>query len=918
MNRRWLMNCKKLSVSIVMLIGGIRLSAWGGVVATDFIDDSNSNTNQWSLSETVVDGSGRKFSNDGEFIASPIYCGAVVSITVSAKNVGFKTAGDRSALKIEAQAPGAELWTEIHQLVFANGSATNETISLSRSDNYRQFRLTFVKGTGTMRVSAFNVTWRADGEVAAPFSLKCSDVTSDSFYATWAVDEPVECFLFDCWKESMTQWTGTRKWGEDFTACVNAAKSQKKFTDEMFAEYGLSGWGGDLVYLPAGCNGTVQIGKATEGNGWLLTPALPAMENMELVVRACAFAMQPDHVMPVFIVRGGSTNELEAFELTESFADYHCSLPEILAGDRLAFKSFSVGSKRRVHIDSVSLVEGFEPGYLVTNAVYDSVVVEYSDTPGFHVEGLYAGGRYGFSVRAMSGGVESDPSEACMVETALSGVEEELGDWSGAVASEITHTSFRMDWPSVHGAAGYRISVWTNVLEGASAGSAIWHEAFSKAMSSTSYTAISDSEKFNENYADNSGWTVVSNVYSSVDAGTVRLGNTSNPGELISSPMEAVLGGTLRVRVRRQTTSEGAIFSVWRSSGGVISEIGEAQEIGVESTECIWALPEMGAGDCLVFRSASGKKSCRTLLDEVEILEGYSAGVLAPDYAVNAAQVSATSYAVESLPCAVWMFAVEAIDGSGVVVAATTNTVDLVNPPPQPVLDAVVLSGIPRKGGERIWYEDFSSLTNVFPTSKNTADWLNGTTLPHWQAYCGDDPVSNVIRNNGAGTQKGLYVYWATNKVAETYSLGTMTTGTADEYVYGLSFHNDTAFSVRKIAVRFDGMQFGFKNKEVQELVCEYLVTNELVSVSADGDWRVCDDLTYFTSKDNTSGLESGEDLPVATEISAEITDANIAKDGYFMLRWRRSATSNAAAMAIDNVSVAFTVQSRPLTIVVR
>ena len=912
------MSCTKPFMSIVMLIGGLGLSAWGGGTVTDFIGDSNSNTNQWSLSGTVVDGNGRKFSNDGASITSPIYKGAAVSLTVSAKNVGFKTAGDRSALKIEAQAPGVESWTEIHQLVFTNGSATNETVSLSRSDNYRKFRLTFVKGAGTMRISSFNVTWRADGEVAAPFSLKCSDVTSDSFYATWTIDEPVECFLFDCWKESMTQWTGTRKWGEDFTACVNAAKSQKKFTDEVFAEYGLSGWGGDLVYLPAGCNGTVQIGKATEGNGWLLTPALPAMENMELVVRACAFAMQPDHVMPVFIVRGDSTNELAVFELTESLADYHCSVPEILEGDRLAFKSFSVGSKRRVHMDSVSLVEGFEPGYLVTNAVCNSVVVEYSDAPGFHVEGLNTGGKYGFAVRAMSGGVESAPSEACMVETALSGVEEELGDWSGAVASEITHTSFRLNWPSVSGAAGYRISVWTNALEGSSSGRVLWHESFSKAMSSTSYTAISDSERFNENYADNSGWTVVSNVYPSVDAGTVRLGNTSNPGELISPPMAAVLGGTLRVRLRRLTTSEGAIFSVWRNSGGVLSGIGEAQEIGVESSECVWTLPEIGAGDCLVFRSASGKKSCRTLLDEVEILEGYSAGVLTPDHAVNAEQVSATSYAVESLPCAVWMFAVEAIDGSGVVLAATTNTVDLVNPPPQPVLDAVVLSEIPRKGGECIWYEGFSSFTNVFPTSKNTADWLNGATLSHWQAYCGEDPVSNVIRNNGAGTRKGLYAYWATNKVAETYSLGTMTTGTAEEYVYGLSFRNDTEFSVRKIVVHFDGMQFGFKNKEVQELICEYLVTNELVSVAVDGDWRVCDNLTYVTSKDNTSGLESGEDLPVATEISAEITDVSIAKDGYFMLRWRRSATSNAAAMAIDNVSVAFTVQSRPLTIVVR
>ena len=912
------MNRKKMSVSIVMLSGVIRLSAWGGVTVTDFVGDSNSNTNQWSLSDTVVDGNGRKFSNDGESITSPIYEGAAVSLTFSAKMVQYQKDGARSSLTIEAQAPGAESWTDIHQLVFANGSATNETVSLSRSDNYRKFRLTFIKGTGTMRISSFNVTWRADGEVAAPFSLKCSDVTSDSFYATWTIDEPVECFLFDCWKESMTQWTGTRKWGEDFDACVNETGSAKSITNNMDSTYGLVGWSGDLVYLPAGCNGTVQIGKATEGNGWLLTPALPAMENMELVVRACAFAMQPDHVMPVFIVRGDSTNELAKFELTESFADYHCPVAEILEGDRLAFKSFSVGSKRRVHIDSVSLVAGFEPGHLVTNVVCDDVMVEYSDYPGFHVEDLDAGCRHGFSVRAVSGGVESAPSEACMVETVLSGVEEEVGDWSGAAASEITHTSFRLDWSPVSGAAGYRISVWTNVLEGASSGSVLWRESFSKAMSSTSTTAISNPESFSENYADNQGWTIISNVYPSVDAGTVRLGNTSKPGELVTPPLDAVSGGTLRVKARRQTASEGAIFSVWRGTGNVLAEIGGACEIGEVPTECIWPLPEIGAGDCLVFRSASGKKSCRTILDEVEILDGYSAGFLTPDHAVNAEQVSETSYAVESLPSAVWMFAVEAIDESGVVVAATTNTVDLVNPPPQPVLDAVVLSGISRKGGERIWHEDFSSFTNVFLSGKNTADWLNGTTLPHWQAYCGGEQVEEIKRNEGKGNTTSLYAYWATNKVVGTYSLGTMTGEKADEYVYGLSFLNDTAFSVRKIAVRFDGMQFGFKNKEVQELVCEYLVTNELVSVVVDGDWHVCDDLTYFTSKDNTSGLESGEDLPVATEISAEITDANIAKDGYFMLRWRRSAISNAAAMAIDNVVVAFTVQSRPLTIVVR
>ena len=154
--------------------------------------------------------------------------------------------------------------------------------------------------------------------------------------------------------------------------------------------------------------------------------------------------------------------------------------------------------------------------------------------------------------------------------------------------------------------------------------------------------------------------------------------------------------------------------------------------------------------------------------------------------------------------------------------------------------------------------------------------------------------------------------------MVDSYSLGALTGKESDDFVYGLSFVNDTMFSVRKIAVRFDGMQFGFRNKDEQELVCECLVTNELVSVVADGDWRVCSELTYRTTKDNASGLESAVDMPDVTVVSAELMDVCVPKDCYFMLRWRRSAVSNAAAIAVDNVSVSFTVQSRPLTIVVR
>ena len=910
------MRCNRLSGYIAIMMCGLCAPVFAAVETVDFVEDIHGNVHLWELSETEKDSNGRKFPDGGETITSPVYGGAAVSVNVSAKM--FST-GDGSSLKIEGRSAANGNWREIHSLVFVDNSATNETVALSRADDFRQFRITFIRGKGTMRVGSFEVEWRADGEVAVPFGLSADSVTVDSFVATWTIDEAVECFLVDCWRESMSPWTGDVKWRETFERCANETKNPKGLTDETLDLYtDEAGWRGDFLYAPGESKGVIQVNKASGSVGWLVSPPLQASGPAELVVRARAVAEQPDHVMPVFRIRDGITNLVESFELTTSFTDFNCPLQSILAGDRIAFKSFSVGSKRSVLIDSVSIAEGFEPGRPETNHVFESETIEYSEFPEFQVEGLSPGCTYAFSVRAMSGGATSGPSAACKVVTESQGDVEDAGDWTGPIASEITHTSFRLKWPAVSGAAEYRVSIWTNVMEGASAGSVAWSESFSKAMASSSSTAISNAERFYEDYADNPGWTMVSNVYPSVDSGTVRLGNTTKPGELMMASMQFPEGRTLRVLARRQTSSEGAIFSAWKRSGDVLSEIGDACEIGEQTTECLWLLPRMEAGDSLVFRSASGRKSCRTILDEVEILEGYSRGRPVPDHAVNADASGGLSYYASDLPTAVWAFAVEAVDEAGRTVSASTNMVDLVNPPPQPVLDAVLLSEIPRRGGVRTWREDFGSFTNVFPSGGNTAEWLNGTTLPHWQAYGGGIPLTDITRNNGKGTSKGLYAYWTTNKLASTYSLGVMTTGTAEEFAYGLAFRNDTAFNVRRISVNYDGVQFGFKNSEQNELVCECLVTNELVSVAVEGNWHPYDGLTFRTTKDNTSGLASGEDQPVVTAVSSEVIGANVPKDSYFMIRWRRTAVSSAAAMAIDNVAVSFEVQSRPMTIVVR
>ena len=751
--------------------------------------------------------------------------------------------------------------------------------------------------------------------VPVPYGLSADSVTHDSFRASWKVDGDADCFLLDCWQESMTKWSGEVKWIDTFERCTNTTQGIKSLAEKFDLHTDIPGWSGEFVYRPEqSSEGIIQVNKNSESVGWLVSPELPALGEVELVVRARAKTKQNDNVMPVFLISNGATNALASFELGTSFSDCHCSLANVAAGDRLAFKSFSVGSHRAVLIDEISLIDAFVPGSPVTNHVLESWQVGYSDSPQYTVEGLAEGNCYAFSVRAVKDGATSAPSDVCKTETPFRVDAGGDAAWGGATVSQLTHTSFRLDWPEFPGAAVYRVSVWTNVMEGASAGQVVFAESFSRAEASDSKTAIADSGTFNDSYADCSGWEIVSNVYRSVDSSSVRIGNTSNPGELKMPPLQIAENSLLRVRVRRQDTDVGAIFSLWLSSGGTLREIGEACEIGVEMTECRWTLPAITKEERLVLRSASGKRSCRTILDEVALVEGFLEGVPVPYYAVNGAETDKLFVNAADLPSASWKFSVGALDGGGVVLSACTNEVDLVNLPPSPVIDAVALSEASRNGGMRIWREDFGSFASLFPhKDKNSASWLNGVTLPHWQAYGDGAELTSISRNKGAATKRGLYAYWSADQLVSTYSLGVLTTKDSGEYVFGLAFWNDTAFAVRKVAIAYDGVQFGFGNESAQELLCECLVTNELVSVAAEGDWRLCEELNFITPV-----FSSESEQPVATAISSEVHGISISKDDYFVLRWRRAATSSAVAMAIDNLSVSFAVQPRPMTIVVR
>jgi hypothetical protein len=63
--------------------------------------------------------------------------------------------------------------------------------------------------------------------------------------------------------------------------------------------------------------------------------------------------------------------------------------------------------------------------------------------------------------------------------------------------------------------------------------------------------------------------------------------------------------------------------------------------------------------------------------------------------------------------------------------------------------------------------------------------------------------------------------------------------------VFGTAFANDTEGMVRKVSVRYRGLQFGFRNDVEQKLEFDFLVTNELANVDCVGDWKSCPALAF-------------------------------------------------------------------------
>jgi len=478
-----------------------------------------------------------------------------------------------------------------------------------------------------------------------------------------------------------------------------------------------------------------------------------------------------------------------------------------------------------------------------------------------------------------------------------------------AISNNITGTSFDATWSPVDGATGYRVYVWTNAVVGASAGTAVWQETMSGATNASSNTKMSD-DKFAGCF-ENSGWTRSDKAgYPTGENGTVRIGTTGDSGWLQTPPI-VTAADDLAVRFYAKavdTKSNGKRIAVERILGETAAFAGTVT-LSLEMQEFVIPLPDWESGDCIRFNSITNGDR-RVIIGAVTVVSGYSEGSLEPSYIQNVDVGLATVYSFTGLPSVPVQFSVEAYGRRGVTSAKTEAVeVDLANPEKVPQLNACPVSSL--TSPDHTYTQNFDSLAALtVPTGDK--DWLNGTTLPYWQAYKDADAVSSFNFNAGTGSTGGLYVF-ATNRNDPVRALGAYSTQN-DEFSFGLAFTNDTESAMTLSSVAYLAQQWGFANNANQKLSVSVMVTNNLNWISAYSDgWT-----EIGSTQSTVYGAEDVHDTPVSTPVEATpAEEISIAPGQVLMLKWTiHSLTSGKPGMmGIDDVTVTFSNKPRGIVI---
>ena len=486
------------------------------------------------------------------------------------------------------------------------------------------------------------------------------------------------------------------------------------------------------------------------------------------------------------------------------------------------------------------------------------------------------------------------------------------------VARNNTGVSFDLSWSAVEAASGYRVSIWTNVVVGASDGTAQWVESFAD-MDASSSAVLNSTRLRKADHGDDWSNTDYGKAYLLDNGGGIRLGQAEADGWIVVPHAVSAGETTMLIDAGRYKSDDGQGLAV-----SAISELGETNQIqivelrGSDVATYDVSLPVEAVGKKVILETVSltGRRERRVALTRIAFVSGYSKGVEQPVCFRTLDVGTNTSVSITGLPSVVAFVGVQALaeNESDVSAVSMAIQVDLVNPPPLPV-QAVLGSAVVQSG----YRETFNAITNL-PT---TSPWEDGLTVPFWQAQKGGNAISTITTASGSvtgGRSGGLYAYHGTNKAdLASYSLGAAANG-SNKIVFGFAVTNDMECVLKDFNLSFTARQWSFTAKRTveQSLRVAYLVTNELVAVSVtDERWM---DVTALRFNAVASLSAGGTNVDSATgsvfaDLSAVVEGLSLQPGEILLLRWTPDPVSNGDVLGVDDVSLSCASEGRGMTL---
>jgi hypothetical protein len=484
------------------------------------------------------------------------------------------------------------------------------------------------------------------------------------------------------------------------------------------------------------------------------------------------------------------------------------------------------------------------------------------------------------------------------------------------------HSHVDVAWDPVEDAAGYQVTVWTNMTTGSCGGTVEWAETWAGLKTSASGSASLENNKdVAGSRADHPDeWTDMEDAYLSRTPAHVKLGtSTGKAGWLVVPAHGRGEGLHLRFSAARfDGKDDGQNLAVDFVSTDGTQTNREVFALSVYEKVFHRSLAGLEAGWKVVLagvprEGAAREKDCRVDLGEVAYVRGYAPGdvqrVVLGTARVDGGTTAATVGGLPGVKVEVGVTAIgsgEAEDSalSGAVAADLSAA-------PRPAVPAGEM--LPEGG----YVETFASL-GALPAS---SAWRNFVTLPYWQAVNGGADVERISAASGmAGKSGGLYVYHGTNR-SETAGLSlAAVANTSNGISFGFAVTNDTCRIFDGLSLRFTARQWTFNGdrKAAQSLRLAYCATNEVVSLGAVGDWVEVDSVRFDALAPGAgNALAAGAARAdfatgsVKETMVAALEGVRLMPGKVLVFRWTPDAVAGGEVLGVDDVSFAYT--ARPI-----